>query len=113
MTPDIHIKVGASTPDTVLSLTRPDDPDTPLPLAGAAVTLLARHRVRGDRIEKTLTITDVATAEVLVDWTAEETGALSSGDYRMEIHVTYPDGEILILPATGAYLLTVEASLAP
>lgn len=110
---DIRIKVGASTPDTVLHLKRPGSPDTPLPLAGATVTLKARHKARGDKIEKTLTVTDIPTAEVSVDWTAEETATLTRGDYRAEIHVAYPDGEMLILPATGAYLLVVEEALAP
>jgi len=108
---DITVKKGASVPDTVLTLTRPNDPDTPLPLAGATVVLKARHRQLGIFLEKTLTIQSYATAQVLVDWSTDETAALTAGTYDMEFWVTYPDGDTLILPASGSYRLEIAESI--
>lgn len=108
---DITVKKGASVPDTVLTLTRPDDPDTPLPVAGATVVLKARHRLPGVLLEKALSIQDYSMSQVLVNGAAGETAVLTAGSYDMEIWVFYPDGDTLILPPTGAYTLTIAESI--
>lgn len=106
---DIRIKRAASVPDTIITLTRPDD--APGPLAGATITMKARHQLQGITFQKTLSVEDYETAQVKIDWGAEETALLTAGVYDAEIWVSYPDDETIILPVEGYYTLEILENL--
>lgn len=108
--PDIQFKRGSNIPYHVLTLYRPDAPDTPLPLAGAEVRLVAKSRLTGEIvIDRTLEILDPAAGLVRFRREADE---FPKGEIcRAEIVVSFANGDILILPKTGQYKLVIEESL--
>ena len=110
MTDDIKFKRGSTLPLYRVTLYRPDTPDTPLPLAGATVRLVARSKFSGATvIDEALEILD-ATAG-LCQFSREVGDYLQGDQCRAEIIVTFGNGAVLVLPTTGYYSLTIEESL--
>jgi hypothetical protein len=111
MTADIQFKRGSTLPVYPITLYRPDVPAEPLPLAGAAVRLVARSRFTGATvIDEALEILDAAAGKCQF---SREVGDYLQGDRcKAEIIVTFGNGAVLILPTTGYYSLTIEDSLA-
>ncbi|GAB7016169.1 BppU family phage baseplate upper protein [Methanogenium cariaci] len=110
MTPDIQFKRGGTLPNYTTTLYRPDSPDTPLPLAGATVRLVAADRLtRETIIDQELEILDAA--EGLCQYTHDASAFDAAADCKAEIVVTFGDGGILILPTSGQYQLVIEDSL--
>ena len=111
MTADIQFKRGSTLPVYPITLYRPDVPSEPLPLAGAAVRLVAKSRFTGATvIDEALEILD-ATAG-LCQFSREVGDYLQGDRCKAEIIVTFGNGAVLILPTTGYYSLTIEDSLA-
>ena len=110
MTDEIRFKRGSTLPIYQVTLTRPDAPTEPLPLAGAAVRLVAKSRFTGATvIDEALEILDAAAGKCQF---SREVGDYLQGDRcKAEIIVTFGDGNVLILPTTGYYSLTIEDSL--
>ena len=110
MTADIQFKRGSTLPVYPITLYRPDVPAEPLPLAGAAVRLVARSRFTGATvIDEALEILDAAAGKCQF---SREVGDYLQGDRcKAEIIVTFGNGAVLILPPTGYYALTIEDSL--
>ena len=107
---DIQFKRGSTLPIYQITLSRPDTPDTPLPLAGATVRLVARSKLSGATvIDEALEILD-ATAG-LCQFSREVGDYLQGDRCKAEIIVTFGNGAVLILPTTGYYSLTIEESL--
>ncbi len=108
---DIQFKRGSTLPVYQITLYRPDNPATPLPLAGAEVKLIARSKLSGATvIDEALEILD-ATAG-LCQFSREVGDYLQGDRCKAEIIVTFGNGAVLILPTTGYYSLTIEDSLA-
>ena len=111
MTDDIRFKCGSTLPVYQVTLTRPDAPTEPLPIAGATVRLVARSKLSGATvIDEPLEILD-ATAG-LCQFSREVGDYLQGDRCKAEIIVTFGNGAVLILPTTGYYSLTIEDSLA-
>ncbi len=111
MTDDIRFKRGSTLPIYQVTLSRPDNPSTPLVLTGAAVRLVARSKLSGATvIDEALEILD-ATAG-LCQFSREVGDYLQGDRCKAEIIVTFGNGAVLILPTTGYYSLTIEDSLA-
>ena len=108
---DIQFKRGLTLPIYQVTLSRPDNPATPLVLTGAEVRLVARSKLSGATvIDEALEILD-ATAG-LCQFSREVGDYLQGDRCKAEIIVTFGNGAVLILPTTGYYTLTIEDSLA-
>ena len=108
---DIQFKRGSTLPIYQITLSRPDNPTTPLVLTGAEVRLVAKSRLTGATvIDEALEILD-ATAG-LCQFSREVGDYLQGDRCKAEIIVTFGNGAVLILPTTGYYSLTIEDSLA-
>ena len=109
--PDIQFKRGSTLPIYQVTLNRPDNPATPLPLAGATVRLVAKSKLSGATvIDEALEILDAAAGKCQF---SREVGDYLQGDRcKAEIIVTFANGAVLILPTTGYYSLIIEDSLA-
>ncbi|NLZ31401.1 MAG: hypothetical protein GX885_11815 [Methanomicrobiales archaeon] len=108
---DIQFKRGSTLPVYQVTLSRPDNPSTPLPLAGAEVRLVARSKLSGATvIDEALEILD-ATAG-LCQFSREVGDYLQGDRCKAEIIVTFGNGAVLVLPTTGYYSLIIEDSLA-
>ena len=107
---DIQFKCGSTLPLYRVTLYRPDTPDTPLPLAGATVRLVAKSKLTNAVVvDEDLEVLDAAAG--LCQF-AREVGDYLQGDRcKAEIVVSFGDGNVLILPPTGYYSLVVEDSL--
>ena len=110
MTADIQFKRGSTLPVYPITLYRPDVPAEPLPLAGAAVRLVAKSWFSGATvIDEALEILDATAGLCQFSREADE---FHGGEVcQAEIVVTFGDGGILILPTTGYYSLVIEKSL--
>jgi len=107
---DIQFKRGSTLPIYQITLYRPDTPDTPLPLAGATVRLVARSKLSGATvIDEDLEILDATTG--LCQFSREVGDYLQGDRCKAEIIVTFGNGAVLVLPTTGYYSLTIEDSL--
>ena len=110
MTDDIKFKRGSTLPLYRVTLYRPDTPDTPLPLAGATVRLVARSKFSGATvIDEDLEVLNPTTG--LCQFSREIGDYLQGDRCKAEIVVTFGDGNVLILPPTGYYSLVIEESL--
>ena len=110
MTADIQFKRGSTLPVYQVTLCRPDALTEPLPLAGAAVRLVAKSKLSGATvIDEALEILDATTG--LCQFSREVGDYLQGDRCRAEIIVTFGNGDVLILPTTGYYTLTIEDSL--
>lgn len=110
MTDEIRFKRGSTLPVYQVTLNRPDASTEPLPLAGAAVRLVARSKLSGATvIDEALEILD-ATAG-LCQFSREIGDYLQGDRCKAELVVTFGNGAVLILPTTGYYSLTIEDSL--
>ena len=111
MTADIQFKRGSTLPVYPITLYRPDVPAEPLPLAGAAVRLVAKSRFTGATvIDEALETLDAAAGKCQFN---REVGDYLQGDRcKAEIIVTFGNGAVLVLPTTGYYSLIIEDSLA-
>ena len=109
--PDIQFKRGSTLPVYQITLYRPDVPAEPLPLAGAAVRLVAKSRFTGATvIDEALETLDAAAGKCQFN---REVGDYLQGDRcKAEIIVTFGNGAVLVLPTTGYYSLIIEDSLA-
>ena len=108
---DIQFKRGSTLPVYQVTLSRPDNPATPLVLTGAEVRLVARSKLSGATvIDEALEILD-ATAG-LCQFSREVGDYLQGDRCKAEIIVTFGNGAVLVLPTTGYYSLTIEDSLA-
>ncbi len=111
MTADIQFKRGSTLPVYPITLYRPDVPAEPLPLAGAAVRLVAKSRFTGATvIDEALEILDATTG--LCQFSREVDEFHGDEVCKAEIVVTFGNGAVLILPTTGYYSLIIEDSLA-
>ena len=107
---DILFKRGSTLPLYRVTLYRPDTPDTPLPLAGATVRLVARSKLTGATvINEDLEILDPTTG--LCQFSREIGDYLQGDRCKAELVVTFGNGAVLILPTTGYYSLVIEDSL--
>ncbi len=107
---DIQFKRGSTLPIYQVTLYRPGSPTTPLVLTGAEVRLVAQSKLTGEIvIDRTLEILD-ATAG-LCQFNREAGDYLQGDRCRAEIIVTFGNGDVLVLPPTGYYSLTIEDSL--
>ena len=107
---DIQFKRGSTLPIYRVTLYRPDTPDTPLPLAGATVRLVAKSKLTNAvMIDEDLDVLDPTTG--LCQFSRETGDYLQGAQCRAEIVVTFGDGNVLILPPTGYYSLVIEESL--
>lgn len=110
MTDDIRFKRGSTLPIYQVTLSRPGSPTTPLALAGAEVRLVAQSKLtRATVIDEALEILD-ATAG-LCQFSREVGDYLQGDRCKAEIIVTFGNGDVLVLPTTGYYSLTIEDSL--
>lgn len=108
---DIQFKRGSTLPIYQVTLNRPDTPDTPLPLAGATVRLVARSKLTGATvIDEDLEILNPTTG--LCQFSREVGDYLQGDRCKAEIIVTFGNGAVLVLPTTGYYSLIIEDSLA-
>ena len=107
---DIQFKRGSTLPIYLVTLSRPDNPATPLVLTGAEVRLVARAKLSGATvIDEALEILDATAGLCQFSREADE---FRGGEVcQAEIIVTFGDGGILILPTTGYYSLVIEKSL--
>ena len=107
---DIQFKRGSTLPIYLVTLSRPDNPATPLVLTGAEVRLVARSKLSGATvIDEALEILDAAAG--LCQFSREVGDYLQGDRCKAEIIVTFGNGAVLILPTTGYYTLTIEDSL--
>ena len=107
---DIQFKCGSTLPLYRVTLYRPDTPDTPLPLAGATVRLVAKSKLTNAVVvDEDLEVLDAAAG--LCQFSREAGDYLQGAQCRAEIIVTFGNGAVLILPPTGYYSLVVEDSL--
>lgn len=107
---DIQFKRGSTLPIYQITLYRPDSPTTPLVLTGAEVRLVARSKLTGATvIDEALEILDATGG--LCQFNREVGDYLQGDRCRAEIIVTFGNGDVLILPPTGYYSLTIEDSL--
>ena len=107
---DIQFKRGSTLPIYQVTLSRPDNPPTPLVLTGATVRLVAKSRLTGATvIDEALEILD-ATAG-LCQFTREADEFNGGENCQAEIIVAFGNGAVLILPTTGYYSLIIEDSL--
>ena len=108
---DIQFKRGSTLPVYQVTLSRPDNPATPLVLTGAEVRLVARSKLSGATvIDEALEILDATTG--LCQFSREVGDYLQGDRCKAEIIVTFGNGAVLVLPTTGYYSLTIEDSLA-
>jgi len=108
---DIQFKRGSTLPIYQVTLSRPDNPATPLVLTGAEVRLVARSKLSGATvIDEALEILDATTG--LCQYVRDPDDFTEGDKCKAEIVVTFGNGAILILPTTGYYSLTIEDSLA-
>ena len=107
---DIQFKRGSTLPIYQVTLSRPDNPATPLVLTGAEVRLVARSKLSGATvIDEALEILDATTG--LCQFSREVGDYLQGDRCKAEIIVTFGNGAVLVLPTTGYYSLTIEESL--
>lgn len=108
---DIQFKRGSTLPIYQVTLTRPDAPTEPLPIAGATVRLVARSKLTGATvIDEALEILDAGAGRCRF---SREVGDYLQGDRcKAEIIVTFANGDVLVMPTRGYYSLVIEDSLA-
>mgnify|MGYP000853098797 FL=1 len=107
---EIRFKRGSTLPIYRVTLYRPGSPTTPLVLTGAEVRLVAQSKLtRATVIDEALEILD-ATAG-LCQFRREVGDYLQGDRCKAEIIVTFGNGDVLVLPTTGYYSLTIEDSL--
>jgi len=86
---DIQFKRGSTLPIYQVTLNRPDTPDTPLPLAGATVRLVARSKLTGATvIDEDLEILNPTTG--LCQFCREVGGYLQGDQCKAESGVISP-----------------------
>lgn len=63
-----------------------------------------------EKINRPVTVTNIATGEVRVEWQTGDTEEI--GTYKCEFEVNMPDGKTLTVPNDGYFLISIVKELA-
>ena len=103
-------KIGSTLPYHNITFCRLGDPRAPLDLTGATVRIIATDHLTGEiRIDKPLEIVDAERGACRL--MREEDEYQTPASCRAEFFITFDDGEVLILPESRYYRLSIEDSL--